>query len=78
MLDVFVCQACTCVVGGPLAEISDMPEAKLLRTVERWLRKEKETTRQIAKSQSGPTENGKTPSKPKAPSFPSRHMAYFS
>lgn len=68
------------VAGGPISTIQDMPEAKLLKTVERWLRTEKETVQQGASKQPTGTHETKdaVASRATAPSFPSKHMAYFS
>ena len=53
--------------GGPVAEIAELHEnEKLLHTVERWLRAERETR---------PKE---VPSAPRsAPAFANRHMAFY-
>ena len=71
-------------VGGPLQDISDMGDAKLLKTVERWLRTERDSTR-AAETNGKASSNGnvdshavESPKPSAAPSFPSRHMAYFS
>ena len=71
-------------LGGPLQDISDMGDAKLLKTVERWLRMERDSTR-AAKAKASSTDHDADKAgaldKPKAsvaPTFPSRHMAYFS
>lgn len=70
--------------GGPLQDISDMGDAKLLKTVERWLRTERDSTRDV-ETNGKASSNGnvdshaaETPKPSAAPSFPSRHMAYFS
>lgn len=71
--------------GGPIDQVSDMGDAKLLKTVERWLRTERTATKKLDKTQTvTETNNGPIPSskqeKPaakSAPYFPSRHMAYF-
>ena len=74
--------------GGPIGQVSDMGDTKLLKTVERWLRTERDTIREadsndtsLSKSSTAVEAHGtdtqqKTASKP-APYFPSRHMAYF-
>ena len=73
--------------GGRIDQISDMGDAKLLKTVERWLRTERSATRKTDNDQSvsekknsspncASTQQEKAASKP-APYFPSRHMAYF-
>lgn len=68
------------VAGGPISTIPDMPETKLLKTVERWLRSEKETTREKAKTSCETSHETRdaVASRATAPSFPSKHMAYFS
>ena len=68
------------IAGGPISSIADMPETKLLKTVERWLRSEKESVQQKAKAGPGATHETKdaVASRATAPSFPSKHMAYFS
>ncbi|DBA89037.1 TPA: ABC transporter I member 20 [Trebouxia sp. C0005] len=74
--------------GGPIGEITDMGDAKLLKTVERWLRTERNAVRKsdhgtpLNSLHKGPGANGtdtqqKPASKQPAPFFPSRHMAYF-
>jgi hypothetical protein len=74
--------------GGPIGEITDMGDAKLLKTVERWLRTERNAVRNkdhgtpLSNGHKGPDANGtdeqqKPASKQPAPFFPSRHMAYF-
>lgn len=74
--------------GGPIGEITDMGDSKLLKTVERWLRTERDA---VGKGDDGDSvrSNGKTAdittkteTQQKAPArsspfFPSRHMAYF-
>lgn len=73
--------------GGPIDQVSDMGDAKLLKTVERWLRTERSASRESEKSQTVTEKNsgltdiasckqGK-PATKSAPYFPSRHMAYF-
>lgn len=54
-----------------------MPEEKLLKTVERWLRTEKEAVKKTVLTSSHETEDA-VASRVTAPSFPSKHMAYFS
>lgn len=81
-----------CTTGGPIDEITDMGDAKLLKTVERWLRTERNAIRNsdhetpLSNGHKGPDANGtdtgrdiqpKPASKQPAPFFPSRHMAYF-
>ena len=73
--------------GGPIDQVSDMGDAKLLKTVERWLRTERTATRKVDHDQSmGEKKNSssdsvstqqKKPAPKSAPYFPSRHMAYF-
>lgn len=73
------------VAGGPIDQVSDMGDAKLLKTVERWLRTERTATRNAdqsiseknsSSSDSVSAQQEKPATKP-APYFPSRHMAYF-
>lgn len=65
-----------------------MGDAKLLKTVERWLRTERNAVRKgdhetpLSNGHKGADANGtdtqpKAASKQPAPFFPSRHMAYF-
>lgn len=74
--------------GGPIEEITDMGDAKLLKTVERWLRTERNAVRKsdhgtlISNGHKGSDATGTNAqpnpsSKQPAPFFPSRHMAYF-
>ena len=72
--------------GGSIDQVSDMGDAKLLKTVERWLRTERSATRGLGKSQTGTekkdgsdiaTSKQEKPATKPAPYFPSRHMAYF-
>ena len=74
------------VAGGPIDEVSDMGDAKLLKTVERWLRTERNATRKADKdhavtekksSTDCASSNQEKPASKPAPHFPSRHMAYF-
>lgn len=73
--------------GGPIDQVSDMGNVKLLKTVERWLRTERSASRELEKSQTvieknsgsadfASSKQAKPTTKP-APYFPSRHMAYF-
>lgn len=74
--------------GGPIEQVSDMGDAKLLKTVERWLRTERNAARQGYKHNAQPVTNcgngtdssaeqQEKPATKPAPYFPSRHMAYF-
>ena len=77
-----------CAAGGPIGEITDMGDTKLLKTVERWLRRERKAVtdgsslvglsnghQEAVASDTTSTHN--QAAKQPAPFFPSRHMAYF-
>ena len=60
--------ACVLPAGGPITEIAELHQGeKLLHTVERWLRTERETR---------PKEEA-PPAPRSAPAFANRHMAFF-
>ena len=57
-----------CVAGGPISEVPELQkDEKLLHTVERWLRAERDTR---------PKEDA-PPAPRSAPAFANRHMAFY-